>query len=477
MNGLIADHRKLQLEWKQSYIRHLRKFMLTGHADDLAQAKNNAKCVIQQQPYDIMCLHEETMYMMISHVEINEAMIMSHRSLAYLMESLSVIAAEQDSKEGEELALHSFRDPLLQSAHSILLRQDPRNNYENVLQQMDSAIVLFSEEGFLSFINVETAKILQVARKELVGCTLLDLLRHPLLARDKRKIILRIYRETIVLRKRYHEVTDKQGHTYVVTFTYGDQMDGNYLYSIKDVSDFKRIEHSAVQNDKLAILGKIAAAIAHEIRNPLTSIRGFIQLLRPHLMQLGKDEYARIILAEIDRANDIIYEFLNSSKPTAPFTSVVPITSLIREVIMLTESEALMKGCVISLEEQASDSSILVSIDVKQIKQVFLNMIRNAIDALVEMRNTRAGLIEISAKLEGKYAAVSIRDNGKGMDDRTLERLFDPFFTTKDDGTGLGLSVSYQIIRNHGGTIEVNSKQGEWTEFVIRLPIALASVI
>ena len=103
-----------------------------------------------------------------------------------------------------------------------------------------------------------------------------------------------------------------------MTVTYGDQMDGDFLFSVKDVSDYKQIEQTAYQNDKLAMLGRISASIAHEIRNPLTAIRGFIQLLRPHLLQLGKDEYARIILTEIDRANDIIYEFLNSSKPSAP---------------------------------------------------------------------------------------------------------------------------------------------------------------
>lgn len=381
--------------------------------------------------------------------------------------------AEREYKEEDVLSLNHMREPWKEIAHDVFLEHTHKtpSKYENILQQMDSAVVLFDESGVLSFINVEAAKLLQIPRKRLAGCTILELFRHPMIARDKRKLLIRTYRETIQRRKRYHEITDRHGRTYMVTLTYGEQMDGDYLFTIKDVSDFKRIEQTAVQNDKLAILGKIAAAIAHEIRNPLTSIRGFIQLLRPHLVQLGKEEYARIILAEIDRANDIIFEFLNSSKPTAPLTSQVPISSLLREVVLLIESDALMRGCTIDLEDEHESATKVVAIDAKQIKQVILNMMRNALEAIREIDHLRKGRIAISSRVEGRYVAICIQDNGAGMDERTLERLFDPFFTTKDEGTGLGLSVSYRIIRNHGGSIEVDSVKGEWTEFIIRLPL------
>lgn len=236
------------------------------------------------------------------------------------------------------------------------------------------------------------------------------------------------------------------------------------------MSDYKQIEQTAYQNDKLAMLGRISASIAHEIRNPLTAIRGFIQLLRPHLLQLGKDEYARIILTEIDRANDIIYEFLNSSKPSAPQKTIMSVDSLLKEVVLLTESEGLMKGCEITLDV-ATDASMNVSIDVKQIKQVILNMVKNAMDAIEDVGEEHAGLIRISTAIENRYVKISIADNGQGMDHNTLVRLFDPFFTTKESGTGLGLSVSYRIIKNHGGTIAVESQKGEGTLFIIKLPL------
>ncbi|MNN40158.1 Sporulation kinase E [compost metagenome] len=193
-------------------------------------------------------------------------------------------------------------------------------------------------------------------------------------------------------------------------------------------------------------------------------------MLRPHLVQLGRDEYARIILTEIDRANDIIYEFLNSSKPSAPQKVVVSVSSLLKEVVLLTESEGLMKGCEINL--QIPDEAMKISVDVKQIKQVLLNIIKNAMDAIDEVEGDHAGLIDIGAHLDGKFVNISIQDNGNGMDKALLAKLFDPFFTTKEKGTGLGLSVSYRIIKNHRGNISVDSMKGAGTVFLITLPLA-----
>lgn len=366
--------------------------------------------------------------------------------------------------------LSEFQETLLQSVKAFQSTQLVKNKYENVLQNLDSGIMLFDSEGVLTFINVQMAKLMEMPRQSLIGCNLLQMLRHPHLSRFKKRRILRIYREAIFHRKKYHELIDEYGRHWLITITYGDQMDGDYLLSVKDVSDYKQIEQTAYQNDKLAMLGKISAAIAHEIRNPLTAIRGFIQLLRPHLIQLGRDEYARIILAEIDRANDIIHEFLNSSKPSAPQKSVISVSSLLKEVVLLTESEALMKGCEIHLD--VMDGEMHVSIDVKQIKQVLLNIIKNAMDAIEEVDDgEHIGAIHLDAKAVGNYVHISIQDNGNGMDKGLLSRLFDPFFTTKEKGTGLGLSVSYRIIRNHRGNISVDSMKGIGTVFVIALPI------
>lgn len=366
--------------------------------------------------------------------------------------------------------LSEFQETLLQSLKDYQSTEVINDKYENVLQHLDSGIMLFDSEGVLTLINLQMAKLLEVPRQSLSGCNLLQIMRHPFLNRFKKKKIIRIYKETIIHCKKYHELIDEYGRHWLITVTYGDQMNGDYLLSVKDVSDFKQIEQTAYQNDKLAILGKMAASIAHEIRNPLTAIRGFIQLLRPHLLQLGKDEYARIILTEIDRANDIIYEFLNSSKPSAPEKTIVSVNSLLKDTVLLTESEALMKGCEIVLN-CSSEDEMSISIDVKQIKQVLLNMIKNALDAIDEVEGDHDGMIEIGLHREGMNVNMSIRDNGGGVDQQRLSRLFDPFYTTKENGTGLGLSVSYGIIKNHGGLISVESVKGKGTVFVITLPL------
>ncbi|BCG57965.1 ATP-binding protein [Paenibacillus sp. URB8-2] len=343
------------------------------------------------------------------------------------------------------------------------------STYENVLEHMDSGVMLFDEEGFLTFLNARAYGMLELQRYELSGCTIVDLLTHLSLARTKKRQLLKVYRETVYKGKSMCELMDEYGRYWEVNASYGADMNGSYLFTIKEVSDYKRIEQTAYQNDNLAMLGKLSASIAHEIRNPLTAIRGFIQLLRPHLQGLGKEEYAKIILAEIDRANDIIHEFLSSSKPSSPQTRIASISALLKEVILLTESEVLMKGCQIDLQSLASD--LYVSVDVKQMKQVLINMIRNALEAVSDRLDDSTGRIELGARKEGSEVRILISDNGKGMDACTMNRLFSQFFTTKENGTGLGLSVSDRIVKNHGGRISVTSRVNEGTSFVISLPL------
>ncbi|MBW7455994.1 ATP-binding protein [Paenibacillus sepulcri] len=451
---------------RKRYFPALAEYIRSGSEASLFQATEIGKLLHGIHPEDIIAIHEESMQTLVANVESEEALQLYSRSFIFLIELMVAFRFRLQPDETPEQRFNEMRDMLLSSHRSFRM---VKNKYENVLQHMDSGIAIFDSDGILSFINLQMAKMLDIPRKTLIGCNLREILANSQLRRGTKRILIKLYKEMFLRRSRYMEFQDSSGRHMLVTVTYGDQLDGDYLFSVKDVTEYKQIEQSAYQNDKLAMLGKIAAAIAHEIRNPLTSIRGFIQLLRPHLLQLGKEEYARIILAEIDRANDIIYEFLNSSKPSAPMKQNIPINSLLREVILLCESEAHMKGCQIQFESY--DEELTVSIDVKQIKQVILNIVRNAMDAIEEMKDERSGLIDIVTMRDGTYAEITIRDNGQGMDHTTKAKLFEPFFTTKAAGTGLGLSVSYRIIRNHGGTIRLSSNSGVGTEFNIYLPL------
>lgn len=452
----------MQTIWKR-YFPALAEYVRSGSEVSLFQATEIGRQIHGVHPEEIIKVHEETLRLLAANMESEEALRLYNQSFVFLTELL--VAYRFRAQPGDTNEFNMMKELLYNSNRST---EHVKNKYENVLQHMDSGIAIFDSEGMLSFVNLQMAKLMEVPRKTILGCDIVGIVTHPQLKHATKRMIIQLYKEIVRRRLRYYEMQDSEGRHLLITVTYGDQLDGDYLVSIKDVSEYKQIEQTAYQNDKLAMLGKISAAIAHEIRNPLTSIRGFIQLLGPHLVQLGKEEYARIILAEIDRANEIINEFLNSSKPTAPMKQRVSIVSLIREVILLTESEALMKGCMLYLE--AYGEQLEVSIDVKQVKQVILNMMKNALDAISDIGEHHKGRIDLIVREEKPYAVITIRDNGKGMDRNTMTRMFDPFFTTKADGTGLGLSVSYRIIRNHGGFIKLDSEVGQGTEFNIYLP-------
>jgi PAS domain S-box-containing protein len=442
----------------------LTKYVQNDSEDSMGFASELGPVITSLLPEDTIALHEESMQVLVQNVGLEQALQYYHKSFVFLMESI-VISRMRQLDGQEDNLLNELKQMLIKTEHSF---RSIKSKYENVLQHMDSGIALFDREGYCSFANLKLSHIIGVPRKMLLGRDFLSLLRTSGIDRDRRKMFVRLFRELIVYRVPFKEIMDDKGRHFLVTASYDDELEGDTLISVKDVTEFKKIEQSAYHNDKLAMLGKIAAAIAHEVRNPLTSIRGFIPLLLPELKKLGREEYGRIILDEIDRANEIIYEFLNSSKPSAPNKREVRVADLLHEVILLFQSEALLKGCQIELEPV--NENIYISVDEKQIKQVFLNIVKNAVEVLGEGSEERLGRVRVQAVRSESGVWVSFEDNGKGMDAKTLSRLFDPFFTTKLEGTGLGLSVCYRIIKNHGGSIHVESEVGVGTTFRIQLP-------
>lgn len=458
--------------WRTLYLPILAEFVRDG--GDLARANvDKLRLALMGVPADeIMDHHEDSVKFLLSYADPEDRMTFVHRSLLFITEMLISLRLPEIAATSEQPRADGDTERRLISAamNTVPVDEERPNKFETVLQHMDSGVALFDVAGNLRFLNVPMSRMLQAPRRSLIGCTLRQLFFHRHIQKPIRRHFVRMFREMVQYRRFTGEFQDASGRFLLISITQIDELDGDYLVSAKDVSEYKQIEQTAFQNDKLAMLGKIAAAIAHEIRNPLTSIRGFIQLLNPYLKDIGKQEYGRIIISEIDRANDIIYEFLNSSKPSAPMKETVLVGLLLKETILLSESEAHMKGCELHCE--VFDPYMMIAIDVKQVKQVFLNLLKNAMDAISETGDGRKGRIDISARREGKFAVISFRDNGKGMSKATLARLFDPFFTTKEEGTGLGLSVSYRIVSNHGGMIHVESQVNEGTEFLIYLPCA-----
>ncbi|NPV73902.1 MAG: PAS domain S-box protein [Pelotomaculum sp.] len=227
----------------------------------------------------------------------------------------------------------------------------------------------------------------------------------------------------------------------------------------------QELENAVIKAERLAILGQLAAGMVHEIRNPLTVIGGFMQLLQKLLDGNPKEKYIHIILAELKHVNNLISEFLQLAKPGCSRRAPCSIEKLIKDVVMLVESEAYLRKLEIDLAVTGGIPPVMG--DGEQLKQVFLNFIKNSFDAL-----SPGGKLVLETAWDRREGFVRIvfKDNGAGMDEETLKSIFNPFFTTKENGTGLGMFINKKIIDNHGGRIEIQSEQGKGTTVTVLLP-------
>ncbi|MCM3708231.1 MULTISPECIES: ATP-binding protein [Cytobacillus] len=229
-----------------------------------------------------------------------------------------------------------------------------------------------------------------------------------------------------------------------------------------DISDKKEEQENLLQkSEKLALLGQMAAGIAHEIRNPLTSIKGFVQLFKS---SSKKDEYFDIVLSELDRINGIVGEFLVLAKPAANIFEKEDLTKLINEVILLSNTQSILNNVEINVENNLH--APMVHCEKNQLKQVFLNIIKNAMEAM-----PGGGQLTIKVlKKNCNTVCIQFIDQGIGIPEDRISSLGEPFYTTKEKGTGLGLMICYKIIENHNGTLTIESKVGEGTKMEIELP-------
>ena len=247
------------------------------------------------------------------------------------------------------------------------------------------------------------------------------------------------------------------------------QVVGAYVM-FKDVSNLRSLEQQVQRSDRLAMIGQIAAGTAHEIRNPLTSIKGFLQVLKKSLRDQGMEKefgYAELMLSEIDRINDLVSEFLLLSKPKHTTLTHIDVAAVIREILPIINNEAILHG--VSVQYRAALDLPLIVADRELLKQVFINLSKNGIEAMA----ADGGTLTITEKLDKaeQRLNVYVQDTGPGIPPFLIDKIFDPFFTTKEEGTGLGLSVCQRIVHDIGGTLRVSSK-GYGTIFVVSIPYA-----
>jgi two-component system sensor histidine kinase PilS (NtrC family) len=237
------------------------------------------------------------------------------------------------------------------------------------------------------------------------------------------------------------------------------------VIAFQDLTQIRALEETSRRQDRLAAIGRMAASIAHEIRNPLAAMRGSIQMLRSEMnSDPSQMELMEIILRESDRLNRIITDFLNYARPRSIVQSPVDVGDLLHQTFALLRHSPEINQSQTIVEELPNEQ-LVVDADAGQLKQVFWNLARNALTAMPDGGSLTAK-VEMNSH---NRVRIAFSDTGKGMSPEQVEHLFEPFSSTTG-GTGLGLSIVYQIVRDHGGTINVRSLEGQGTTITVELP-------
>lgn len=237
----------------------------------------------------------------------------------------------------------------------------------------------------------------------------------------------------------------------------------------QDLSSIKQMEERMRQADRLATIGRLAANIAHEIRNPLASLSGAIEVLARELPREGtNDRLVQIVLRESDRLNQIITEFLEYARPAPLHPLPVNVGEVLDEVLLLLEHRALPPDLKVVREY---DGAVTALVDPQHFRQAIWNLCINALEAMPEGGELCIGAGIVTQRATRRLE-VWVADTGSGIDSESLPHIFEPFFSTKPEGSGIGLALVHRVIRDHGGDVEVRSEPGVGTTFTLRLPLA-----
>jgi PAS domain S-box-containing protein len=344
--------------------------------------------------------------------------------------------------------------------------QESVHNYRDLVEKSLFGVFI-EQDGALVYVNPYCVELFGYEPEEMIGRPLSDFMsaeEHRRLREELDKLAAHQSAPRLCFEWRRKDQTvayvDLQAS---MTFYQGKSAVSGTLL---DMTERKLSEELLVQSVKLSVAGQLAAGVAHEIRNPLTALKGFTQLLYQN--SKTNQNYYEIMLTELERINYIVGEFMVLSKPQQwQHLSDHDLQKVLESLIPIIESQAIIHSVEIKVEWRPGLPQ--VRCDANQIKQVFINLLKNSIEAMPH-GGTITVRFEHAAKVEGDEVIVSIEDMGIGIPDEILSRLGEPFFTTKETGTGLGLMVCNKIIQGHGGTLTISSKQDSGTAVRIALP-------
>lgn len=233
----------------------------------------------------------------------------------------------------------------------------------------------------------------------------------------------------------------------------------------RDISYIKENENLILQSEKLKLVGELAAGVAHEIRNPMTVISGYVQMMNED-PNSPYYEYTKLIQNETERIELILSEFLVLSKPQANQYAPINLAEALSEVVQFLQYEFQSKAISLNIINEFLNITILGNKN--QLKQVFINLFKNAIEAINEDGSIT---LQVCKSKDGKEIYIQMIDTGCGIPPHVLERIFEPFYTTKTKGTGLGMMIINKIVQDHQGSIQIKSKQHVGTEILLTFPI------
>ncbi len=357
--------------------------------------------------------------------------------------------------------------------------QNARIYNEILLQNLTTGVVAASNDGLITVFNNEAEQIAELSSRELLEKPV-SYLPLPL-----REVINETLRTGERQENRELVLSSPDGNVIVrASSSIFHGQDGQMLGALMvltDITALKRLEMQIRRSDRLASLGTLSAGMAHEIKNPLVSIKTFAQLLPERYQDSDfRETFSNLIGHEIDRIDSLVNQLLRFARPAKPILRPLHVHELLEKSLILVSHRLYQKEIKLSRSWNADVDTIRADAD--QIEQVFLNFFLNAMDAMKHggelMVATEIGpAVEWPSAVTGmngeqhEVLRVTVRDNGEGIKSEDIAHVFDPFFTTKDYGTGLGLSVVHGIIQEHGGHIEVESELARGTAFHILLPL------
>ncbi|MBI3007938.1 MAG: PAS domain-containing protein [Candidatus Omnitrophica bacterium] len=361
--------------------------------------------------------------------------------------------------------------------NTSLIEQMNYNEY--ILKSISGGVLTINPKGQITTLNKVAMGILELYGKDVIGKDSVEVLKvQPELAN--------IVMETLKEEKPYNAYglalkTENKGEITIALNTSPLRDKENKVIGaagfFTDITEMKELQRRVHLKEKLAALGELSAGLAHEIRNPLEGIQVFAELLKRKMEKRKEEgELADNIIREIKSLNTIITEFLNFARPTRFNIDHVRINNVIDNAISVSMPR-LAKGNV-DVHKHYTSNDIDMMLDADRMKEVFLNLIINAQEAMTGGGNLDIYVKENSNRhTEGnkditkRFVEIEFANDGPPIPAEDMEKIFNPFFTTKTQGTGLGLAIVHKVIEGHGGTISVESKEGERTKFIIRLPV------